>query len=130
MEAFASNIKIKDIVLVRNEHGELVEDIVKHIKYVRRKGVYAPLTATGTVVVDNVLASCYAVIDSQKTAHWAFAPVRWYYALKSIFARSSNNIVKGKINKRNLKDEGTGVHWYANALYTFARSILPKSMLY
>ncbi|CAL8082434.1 unnamed protein product [Orchesella dallaii] len=39
-------------------------------------GVYAPLTSTGNVVVDGVLTSCYALIDDQSLAHFAFAPVR------------------------------------------------------
>ncbi|KAK1898025.1 Tiggy-winkle hedgehog protein, partial [Dissostichus eleginoides] len=39
-------------------------------------GVYAPLTEAGTVFVDGVLASSYALVEDHRLAHWAFGPVR------------------------------------------------------
>jgi len=44
------------------------------------KGVYAPATKSGTLLVDNVICSCYAQYDrvtSHKIAHASLAPLRW-----------------------------------------------------
>jgi len=102
--SFAKNVQIGDWVLVkRNATGvissektsngleeELDESVTYDIEKVvgiearMETGVYAPLTTTGNLVVDGVLASCYAVIDDQDLAHYAFLPVRL-----------SHNFVKG-----------------------------------
>lgn len=51
------------------EEGDLLEVVldgtvhwerVVAIEHERRKGIFSPLTAAGTILVDNVLASCYA----------------------------------------------------------------------
>ena len=43
-----------------------------------RKGLFSPVTSTGTIVVDGVLASCYAPPSgvSQAVAHFAVGPLR------------------------------------------------------
>ena len=45
-----------EVVLDGKVHWETVVDI----DHETRKGIYTPLTAAGTILVDNVLASCYA----------------------------------------------------------------------
>ncbi len=40
-------------------------------------GAYVPLTAEGTIVVDEILASCYDSFDHD-LAHIALTPIRWY----------------------------------------------------
>ena len=56
------------------EEGDLLEVIldgkvhwerVVSIDFETRKGIYAPLTTAGTILVDNVLASCYADFNIQ-----------------------------------------------------------------
>jgi len=69
------------------EEGALLEVIldgkvhwerVVSIDFETRKGIYAPLTTAGTILVDNVLASCYADFNIQFVADIAFLPVKLF----------------------------------------------------
>ena len=40
-------------------------------------GAYVPLTKEGNIVVNGVLASCYAYFNHD-VAHTAMAPLRWF----------------------------------------------------
>ena len=40
-------------------------------------GVYVPVTREGTIMVDGILASCYASSDHDM-AHFAMAPIQWF----------------------------------------------------
>ena len=54
-------------------------------------GAYVPLTNTGNIVVDGVLASCYASFDHD-LAHIAIKPMQWYPGIiQWIFG--SNNVI-------------------------------------
>ena len=81
-------------------------------------GIYAPLTARDNVVVDDVLDVCYAQIDSQATAHWAFVPVRllWSHNLRS--ATDADN-----------SDDGPALHCFADQLYLGADIVMQHRFL-
>ena len=49
--------------------------IPKWIHYVL--GAYVPLTADGNIVVEGVLASCYASFNHE-LAHFVMTPMQWY----------------------------------------------------
>ena len=100
---YASDILPGDRVLI-DLHGAPVSDVVV--------GVFAPLTQEGNLVVDGVVASCYAVVDSQSLAHSVFAPIRWAY---SWFG-------KGQGQPQN------GVHWYAEWLFNVAENVIPDKI--
>ncbi|KAI3388543.1 hypothetical protein SNEBB_002964 [Seison nebaliae] len=64
--------------VLRNEHNFVsisqfpaVESIsIKNISLLSRTGVYAPLTESGTIVVNQLLTTCYASINSFKSAQF------------------------------------------------------------
>jgi len=48
--------------------GGQIENVARLDESVE-KGVYAPLTVEGTVIVNNMVASCYANYNSHQVAH-------------------------------------------------------------
>lgn len=86
---FADRVQEGDYLLV-NINGTLMPDRVRTITATLSRGVFAPLTGEGTIVVDGVVASCYALIDSQLVAHLSFMPVRLYNVLKHWFSWSES----------------------------------------
>ena len=80
-DVFASEVTVGDYVYVTTKKG-LVSSMVTKISTIEARGYYAPLTSCGTVVVDGVLASCYAQFDSHRLAQMGMTGARlaYYYA--------------------------------------------------
>ncbi len=73
---FASRAKTGDCVLIHTAEGQARPSRIISVSVEESLGVFAPLTEAGTVFVDGVLASSYALVEDHKLAHWAFGPVR------------------------------------------------------
>lgn len=99
---FASSIKPGDYVysLDKQVLPSLHVEVVTKIGRVKVQGAYAPLTAEGTIVIDNIVASCYAVLDDQQFLHAAFAPLRLL------------NYLSPSIVGTNQE----GLHWYPEVM--------------
>ena len=110
---YAKDIQEGDLLLVQTSRGQVRPARVSTVEMRVLTGVYAPLTSMGNLVVDNIVASCYAVVDSQWVAHMAFAPLR---LLNSILPQNNNNRIDD------------GVHWYANSLYSLAEFVMPRHL--
>ena len=59
-------------------------------------GLYAPLTAEGHIVVDGVLASCYANFDHD-IAHIAMKPMQWFPGMMEWVFGLDNNGLEGYV---------------------------------
>ena len=114
--SYASDVREGDFVLVMGPGGSLVPSRVISVETIVDSGVYAPLTARGNLVVDDVLASCYAQIDSQETAHWAFAPMRLLWSL--------NLLPTDQVSTA----QHIGIHWFADKLYSVAEQVMPNRL--
>lgn len=110
-------------VLVLGGNGLVRPSRVVSVEASARRGVYAPLTAAGNLVVDGVLASCYALVDSQSVAHAAFAPVRWWEGARRLLL--SAPAAEGD---QKPKERFVGVHWYAKWLYGLGDMLLPSHL--
>jgi len=78
--------------------GGVWAEEIKSIENVESLGVYAPITTTGTVCVNGIVASCYAAVSSHRAAHAAMKPVRSSYKRHPERAEAhhdANNVVKG-----------------------------------
>lgn len=86
---------------------------ITRVTVTERRGAFAPLTAQGTLVVDGVVASCYAVVEGHSLAHWAFLPLRLMHSWT------------GTSGYR-----GEGVHWYADLLHWLGVMLLDSGHLH
>jgi len=75
----ASDIKICDLLIYQESEGGVRMEPVTSIKTEKLQGIYAPLTFSGTFLANGFLASCYADVQSHAAAHYALAPVRFWY---------------------------------------------------
>uniref|UniRef100_UPI003AAD1D30 desert hedgehog protein isoform X2 n=1 Tax=Centroberyx gerrardi TaxID=166262 RepID=UPI003AAD1D30 len=111
---FASRAKRGDYVLIHGAGGRVQPSRIISVSVEEGVGVYAPLTEDGTLFVDGVLASSYALVEDHRLAHWAFGPLR--------LLSSFNQLLWGESTE--TETALSGVHWYARLLYSFGRIFL------
>ncbi|KAM6900283.1 sonic hedgehog protein [Xenentodon cancila] len=116
---FASHVRPGQKVFV-SEASRLVPVTVTRIYTQTHEGSFAPVTAQGSVVVDQVLASCYAVIEDHELAHWALAPVRLAHWVSSLFFSS----------RPQASAQEDGVHWYSKVLYQLGTWLLDSHSIH
>ena len=118
---FASRVKNGDFVLVRSEN-RMVKDKVIDVTEESMTGYYSPLTTQGNIVVQNILASCYASFDNHNLMHFAFAPFRWFHSARNWFS-----FMKLEQSPRvNLEYEWE--HWYTDGLRAMAENLVQEKM--
>lgn len=109
---YAEDVKPGDFVFAYKPsviHSDsLSPSRVISVKSVVRKGVIAPLTKHGTLIVDSNLVSCYSSFFSESLAHAVFWPMRMFK-----FLRSTN--------------QHNGVHWYPSLLCSLVKYFLPSN---
>ncbi|KAG1942220.1 indian hedgehog B protein [Pimephales promelas] len=111
---FASDARPGQCLLIVDE-----EELRKRVSRITRvevredQGVFAPLTAHGTLVVNGVVTSCYAAVNKQRLAHWAFAPLRLLYSWTG--------------PDRILKN---GLHWYSHVLLSVGKLLLDSELFH
>ncbi|XP_041607105.1 sonic hedgehog protein isoform X1 [Vulpes lagopus] len=110
-------------------------------------GAYAPLTAQGTILINRVLASCYAVIEEHGWAHRAFAPFRLAHALLAALAPARTDrggggdgggggrlppAAPGALEAPGAADApgAAGIHWYSQLLYQIGTWLLDSEALH
>ncbi|XP_063339618.1 sonic hedgehog protein [Pelmatolapia mariae] len=118
---FASQVQPGQKVFVFDAERSRFEPVtVKRIYTQSHEGSFAPVTAQGTIVVDQVLASCYAVIEDHDLAHWALAPVRLAHWVSSfLFSSQPPSSVQNE-----------GVHWYSKILYQLGTWLLDSHSIH
>jgi len=84
-DKLAADLSAGDKVYVSEESGLVLREVLSVVQSSGRSGMFAPLTPSGTVVVDNVAASNYASYGHtwfpHSALHATFFPVRAFHAL-------------------------------------------------
>ncbi len=99
---FASQIYIGCKIQIIKD-GKLFPGEILYIEQIKSQGFYAPLTRSGTIVIDKVVSSNYANARNHRLAHLAMQPYRWW----RMFAGPKSFI-------------GSEINWYASILHIFA----------
>lgn len=71
----ARDVKVRDTLYVRAGHS-VEKDVVLSISKVYDEGVYAPVTLSGSILVNNVHTSCYFDVLSHEWSHRAMGVAR------------------------------------------------------
>lgn len=116
---YAEKVEEDHFMLV-NINGTLEPRRVTLVSAILSRGVFAPLTREGTVIVDSIAASCYALVDSQSIAHWSFMPYRFINKITHWLSQEDEPAIPRR----------SGIHWYAQFLYSIKDYVLPSSMQY
>jgi len=117
---FAGHLQTGSDVII-NTSGNVSSARIVRVSWSRDSaaGVYAPITERGTIVVDDVIVSCYAEFSSHVIAHACLAPLRYVYYLCEL-------ISQWLFQQSAADADVDGVHWYAALLRRLAKPVLPK----
>jgi hypothetical protein len=93
-----------------------------------KTGYYAPLTMAGmseidvfvlclgTLLVNDVAASCFANVEKYEMIQFYMRPLRWYYRLSRLLS----------VEKPFGDDNVDGIHYIPKMFYEIAQSIYPS----
>jgi len=84
----AGQLEVGKCVLVQGADGELMTTPVVSIEKTTKTGIYSPLTASGSIVVDGVLASCYSSVESEGLQKFMFSYIS---AIKDLLPMGGSN---------------------------------------
>jgi hypothetical protein len=92
-----------------------VTNIIIEIK----KGYYAPLTMEGTLLINNILTSCFALVKDHHLAQYYMFPFRYYYKLNKLFY----------LNDPLYIFNSEGLHWTIKIIFYFATYFTPQILI-
>ena len=84
---FAGQLRREDRIKYYDQN-QLISTEIESIYLTNEEGYYAPLTSSGTIIIDNVLVSNYATISDHYLAHSVMQIYRWWIYL---FGSVENN---------------------------------------
>ncbi|CAF1092144.1 unnamed protein product [Didymodactylos carnosus] len=113
----ANRVKSHDIVYI-NLNGQLEPVHVKNVTEEYKTGYYTPMTSKGTLIVNDIAASCYSNVVSHNLAHNILAPLRWWYSVGKFLAI-----------REPFEHVENGIHWIPKTLLDLTREYLPSVLI-
>ncbi|CAF1039997.1 unnamed protein product [Didymodactylos carnosus] len=110
----ANRIKSFDIVYI-NSNGQLEPVRVKNVTEEYKTGYYTPLTSKGTLIVNDIVASCYSNVVSHNLAHNILAPLRWWYSVAKVLTI-----------REPFQHIENGIHWIPKTMLDLTREYFPN----
>ena len=121
---FARDLRREDLIVTFDFDKQVkTEEKIKSILIEPVEGYSAPLTMSGTLLVDGILASCYATIGSHTIAHSVMAPARWWYAMHGLIDQTAPESFASHLQ---ISKQMNGTHWYPALLESFTQQYLNK----
>jgi len=74
---FAGQLRLGDHIKYFYKN-QLISAKIENIYLTKEEGYYAPLTPSGTIIIDNVLVSNYATVSNHHLAHYVMQVYRWW----------------------------------------------------
>ena len=111
----AKELKLNSSLLHLQANGKFDTQQIIEITSVMKKGAFAPLTKSGTLLVNGKLVSCYANYKNHYLAHKAFGMLRFMY----------NNLPNGM--KFLVDSKIDNVNWYAKGLMWMFRRFIDET---
>ncbi|CAF3531782.1 unnamed protein product [Rotaria sp. Silwood1] len=111
----ANQIKTHDIVLIYSQ-GKLQSVKVRNVSEEYKVGYFTPMTSQGTLIVNDLAASCYSSVVSHNLAHQMLAPLRWWYRFAKLFA----------VEHPYEYVPNGGIHWLPKAMLQITEKYLPS----
>ena len=122
---FAMNIRKGDFVFVFDKSSGMIMDEVVSNDIEIRKGTYSPVTSHGSIIVQDILASCYSELEDHSLLHMAFAPARWFNDIRNVFSSMKRMEENASSEYENAYMEQ---HWYSEALLDVGRNLVPEKL--
>ena len=74
-QVYAVEIAVGDCLLKKTSEGSFIPLQVTVISTVEERGVYSPMTESGGIIVNDVMASCHNVVRSETLSHTFFRAI-------------------------------------------------------
>jgi len=98
----AMEVSVGDCLPRYYTDGDVVEESVTNIRVFNARGIRQPVTETGTIIVDDVVISCYDRVVNQDATHLALLPYRWLMGLTQTYTTHIKSLIPALYNLINF----------------------------
>jgi hypothetical protein len=118
---FAYKLTTNDSILIYDSKmNKSMTEIIVSIRIGLVDAYSAPVTQLGTMLVNDILISCYALIESHSLAHLVMSPIRLIYSFNKLYQNllpTNNNSSSYYGEIMRINKQSNGIHWYPELLY-------------